>query len=103
MNIIDILNLRIKKILIDFFKNQNLNTTNNFSNFSVELPKNEKNADISSNVAMIYSKFACMKSLELAEILRIELLKICVDYDFSQTFLFLLARTGFCLKCNTVA
>ena len=47
MSIIDILNLRIKKILIDFFKNQNLNTTNNFSNFSVELPKNEKNADIS--------------------------------------------------------
>ena len=76
MNILDILNLRIKKILIDFFKNQNLNTANNFSNFSVELPKNEKNADISSNVAMIYSKFAFMKSLELAEILRIELLKI---------------------------
>ena len=56
MNIFDQYLDKIKKILLDLSKNDNLILPNKLDGITAEIPPSKFNSDISTNVAMVLSK-----------------------------------------------
>ena len=56
MNIFDQYLDKIKKILLDLSKNNNLILPENLDGITAEIPPSKFNSDISTNVAMVLSK-----------------------------------------------
>jgi arginyl-tRNA synthetase len=79
MNIFDKFLHEIKLLLNNNFKTLNLNNFNDFKGVVVENPPVEFNQDLSSNVALILAKLNGQKPKELAEKIKILLLKNCED------------------------
>ena len=75
MNIFDKFLHEIKLLLNNNFKTLNLNNFNDFKGVVVENPPAEFNQDLSSNVALILAKLNGQKPKELAEKIKILLLK----------------------------
>jgi len=75
MNIFDKFLHEIKLLLNNNFKTLNLNNFNDFKGVVVENPPVEFNQDLSSNVALILAKLNGQKPKELAEKIKILLLK----------------------------
>ena len=75
MNIFDKFLHEIKLLLNNNFKTLNLNNFNDFKGVVVENPPVEFNQDLSSNVALILAKLNGLKPKELAEKIKILLLK----------------------------
>ena len=69
MNIFDQYLDKIKKILLDLSKKEDLILPNNLDGITAEMPPSKFNSDISTNVAMVLSKVNKKPPLELADIL----------------------------------
>ena len=75
MNIFDKYLDKIKKILLDLSKNDNLILPNNLDGITAEIPPLKFNSDISTNVAMVLSKLNKKSPIDLANILVEEIKK----------------------------
>ena len=69
MNIFDQYLEKIKKILLDLSKNNNLILPDSLEGITAEIPPAKFNSDISTNVAMFLSKINNKSPSDLAEIL----------------------------------
>ena len=69
MNIFDQYLEKIKKILLDLYKNNNLILPDSLEGITAEIPPAKFNSDISTNVAMFLSKINNKSPSDLAEIL----------------------------------
>ena len=69
MNIFDQYLDRIKKILLDLSKNENLILPDNLDSITTEIPPSKFNSDMSTNVAMILSKVNKISPIDLANTL----------------------------------
>lgn len=70
MNFFDFFSTKILSIL----EKLNLNSNTDIR-FTVEIPKNPNYGDLSTNVAMVYAKTLNKTPLELAEIIKAEIVK----------------------------
>ena len=59
-------------------------------NISVELPPKEQTADISTNIALILSKYNKINSIEIADLLKKEFIKEFKEFDKIE-----IAKPGF--------
>tara|TARA_Y100000590_G_scaffold239162_1_gene269003 strand:- start:11466 stop:13199 length:1734 start_codon:yes stop_codon:yes gene_type:complete len=75
MNIFNLYSDKIKKILLDLSKKDNLKLPEELNGITTEIPPPKFDSDISSNVAMILSKINNKTPNELAEILAVHLKK----------------------------
>ena len=75
MNIFDKYLDKIKKILFDLSKNDNLILPDNLDGITAEIPPLKFNSDISTNVAMVLSKLNKKSPIDLANILVEEIKK----------------------------
>ena len=90
MNIFDLYQEKMKKILLDLSKDSNLVLPENLDGITVETPPQKFDSDISTNVAMFLSKINNKSPSELSEIL-IE--KIKKQDEFIENIVF--AKPGF--------
>lgn len=75
MNIFNLYSDKIKKILLDLSKTDNLKLPEKLNGLTTEIPPAKFDSDISSNVAMVLSKINNKKPNELAEVLAVHLKK----------------------------
>ena len=75
MNIFEQYLDRIKKILLDFSKKENLILPESLDTISTEIPPSKFDSDISTNVAMVLSKINKKPPIELANTLSEEIKK----------------------------
>ena len=75
MNIFDIYLEKIKSIVLNLQKNNQLIAPENFDGISAEIPPIKFNCDVSTNVAMVLSKLNKISPIELAEKLLPEIKK----------------------------
>ena len=69
MNIFELYLDKIKKILLDLSKSDDLILPNNLNGITAEIPPSKFNSDISTNVAMVLSKVNNKSPNDLATIL----------------------------------
>ena len=75
MNIFDLYLEKIKEVLLDLFKNQDLRLPDILDGVTAEIPPSKFDSDISTNVAMVLSKINNKSPIELAKILTEEIKK----------------------------
>ena len=73
MNIFELYLDKIKSIIVDLNKNNQLEIPENFNGINAEIPPPKFDCDISTNVAMVLSKINKISPLELAEKLASEI------------------------------
>ncbi len=75
MNIFNLYSDKIKKIILDLSKTDNLKLPEKLNGLTTEIPPAKFDSDISSNVAMVLSKINNKSPNELAEVLAVHLKK----------------------------
>ena len=82
MNIFELYLDKIKSVIVDLNKNNQLEIPESFNGINAEIPPPKFDCDISTNVAMVLSKINKKTPADLAQILSEALKEACMNiYD----------------------